>query len=194
MSSLQSASSNASSSGASLSTATTATTKGEKDAKAAKIVAGFKIVDMNMRDCSTGEMVWQSGNWKKTFAEELKVEVPASILQLKAVSREMTFSSIEQIEDFHLVQQVYLSNTMLEEWRFKFGFVIPNSTNTWQCVIEAAGGEQMLPASLLSGNTTIVTHFFDGDQLVSKTTLRVYYVEKEKEKEKEKASDSNSKV
>jgi len=27
----------------------------------------------------------------------------------------------------------------MEEWRFHFGFVIPNSTNTWQQTIEAPG-------------------------------------------------------
>ena len=35
------------------------------------------------------------------------------------------------------------------EWNFQFGFVIPNSTNTWQQTIHAAEESKMLPASLL---------------------------------------------
>ena len=36
------------------------------------------------------------------------------------------------------------------EWFFEFGFVIPNSTNTWQSLIEAAPESQMMPASVLT--------------------------------------------
>jgi len=35
------------------------------------------------------------------------------------------------------------------EWFFEFGFVIPDSTNTWQSVIEAAPQGQMMPANAL---------------------------------------------
>jgi retinal rod rhodopsin-sensitive cGMP 3',5'-cyclic phosphodiesterase subunit delta len=35
------------------------------------------------------------------------------------------------------------------EWYFEFGFVIPDSTNTWQSVIEAAPESQMMPANVL---------------------------------------------
>jgi retinal rod rhodopsin-sensitive cGMP 3',5'-cyclic phosphodiesterase subunit delta len=37
------------------------------------------------------------------------------------------------------------------EWYFQFGFVIPNSTNTWQQTIEAADESRMLPATALDG-------------------------------------------
>lgn len=36
------------------------------------------------------------------------------------------------------------------EWSFEFGFVIPNSTNTWQSLIEAAPESQMMTASVLT--------------------------------------------
>ena len=35
------------------------------------------------------------------------------------------------------------------EWYFEFGFVIPDSTNTWQSIIEAAPEGQMMPANVL---------------------------------------------
>jgi len=114
----------------------------------------------------------------RTFEEgsELEIKIPASILGLKAVSREMNFSSVEQIRDFRLVQSVSLRGQPLEEWKFSFGFVIPGSTNTWQCVIESAGAEAMIPASVLSGHVLIATHFYDGTHHVCTTKQRVFYV------------------
>lgn len=44
---------------------------------------------------------------------------------------------------------VELQGRALEEWTFDFGFVIPNSTNTWQSIIEAAPESQMMPAQIL---------------------------------------------
>jgi hypothetical protein len=41
-----------------------------------------------------------------------------------------------------------LQGRCLEEWNFDFGFVIPNSTNTWQSLIEAAPESQMMPAKV----------------------------------------------
>lgn len=46
-----------------------------------------------------------------------------------------------------LSHQLYL---LPSEWFFEFGFVIPNSTNTWQSLIEAAPESQMMPASVLT--------------------------------------------
>ena len=36
-----------------------------------------------------------------------------------------------------------ISGRCLEEWNFEFGFVIPESTNTWQSLIEAAPESQV---------------------------------------------------
>jgi retinal rod rhodopsin-sensitive cGMP 3',5'-cyclic phosphodiesterase subunit delta len=87
----------------------------------------------------------------------------------------MNFSSAEMIADFRLVQSVSLREMPLEEWRFNFGFVIPGSTNSWQCVIESADKGHMIPAEVLSGNVRIETRFYDGDMHVSTTSIRVYY-------------------
>lgn len=50
---------------------------------------------------------------------------------------------------------------------------MPNSTNQWQSTIEAAS--EMLPAEMLSGNITIETNFFDGERLLAKSLVRVFY-------------------
>ena len=39
---------------------------------------------------------------------------------------------------------------LIPEWFFKFGFVPPETTNSWQSVIEAAPESQMMPANVLT--------------------------------------------
>mmetsp|Transcript_20367 Transcript_20367/g.48523 ORF Transcript_20367/g.48523 Transcript_20367/m.48523 type:complete len:132 (-) Transcript_20367:23-418(-) len=130
---------------------------------------------MNMRDASTGKVMWESpADWSsRFFTEELEAHIPAEILKCTEVSREVNFTSASKIDDFSLVQHIFLQGQPIEEWNFKFGFVIPGSTNTWQSVIEAAG--EMLPVEILNGNVTIETSFMDGARLLGKSTVRVFY-------------------
>lgn len=62
------------------------------------------------------------------------------------------------------------------EWFFSFGFVMPNSTNSWQQTIDAAAAEDMLTAEALSGNVVFETSFYDGDEFMCKNSVRIYYV------------------
>ncbi|CAG7834331.1 unnamed protein product [Allacma fusca] len=98
---------------------------------------------------------------------EHEARVPKNVLQCRAVSREINFSSVEPMEKFRIEQKVLFKGRCIEEWFFEFGFVIPNSTNTWQNLIEAAPESEMMQASILNGNIVIETKFFDDDFLVS---------------------------
>ncbi|MBN3324687.1 PDE6D phosphodiesterase, partial [Atractosteus spatula] len=156
---------------------------------------------MNLRDAETGKVLWQgtedlsvpgvehevSDAWQDAHELErhrrpdqpfllFAARVPKKILKCKAVSRELNFSSAEQMEKFRLEQKVYFKGQCLEEWFFEFGFVIPNSTNTWQSLIEAAPESQMMPANVLTGNVIIETKFFDDQLLVSTSRVRLFYV------------------
>lgn len=79
----------------------------------------------------------------------MSAHVPKSVLQCKAVSREINFTSQEAMHKFRLEQRVLFKGKVLEEWNFEFGYVIPGSTNTWQSLIEAAPESQMMPADVL---------------------------------------------
>ncbi|EJW75271.1 hypothetical protein WUBG_13821 [Wuchereria bancrofti] len=104
---------------------------------------------MSLRDAESGKVLWQSYEDLALPGKEHQARVPKSILKCRAVSREINFTSAEKINKFRLEQRVYLKGDIIEEWFFDFGFVIPQSTNTWQSLIEAAPEAQMLPASLL---------------------------------------------
>ncbi|KAH8091973.1 3',5'-cyclic-nucleotide phosphodiesterase [Aureococcus anophagefferens] len=77
------------------------------------------------------------------------------------------------MEHFRLEQRVLLHDQPFEAWNFQFGFVMPGSTNSWQQVIEAA--DEMMPAEVLNGNVVIETSFFDGDMLIAKCRVRIFY-------------------
>lgn len=131
---------------------------------------------MKLRDVDTGTVLWQDN---KDFASpdvEHEARVPIKILDMRAVSRELNFSSIESMSNFRLDQKVLFKGRIMEEWFFEMGWVSPNTTNTWQSTIEAAPESQMMPAKVLSGNTTIETTFYDGDAIISKSVVRLYYV------------------
>jgi len=145
------------------------------DPEAADIVRGFRIVTMTMRDADTGQLVWEEDEWGDDMFEcEMEAHLPASILELKAVSREIVFYSAKCINDFRLTQKLIFGGVAIEEWEFRFGFVIAGSRNSWQQQIEAAA--QMLEPEALSGNLVIETSFYDGATFLCKNLVRIHYV------------------
>lgn len=63
----------------------------------------------------------------------------------------------------------------MEQLSFKFGFVIPNSTNSWDQTIEADVG-QVMPAEVLSGNLVVKSYFMSGEEVLAQTEYRIYYL------------------
>eukprot|EP00041_Stephanoeca_diplocostata_P000394 m.14535 g.14535 ORF g.14535 m.14535 type:complete len:159 (+) comp10467_c0_seq2:146-622(+) len=145
-------------------------------ARQQKILSGFKLNFMNLRDADSGKILWQDSEDLSVPDVEHEARVPKKVLKCRAVSRELNFSSEEEMTDFRLEQYVLFKGKPLEEWHFKFGFVMPGSTNSWQSVLEAAPESQMMPANVLTGNVMIETKFFDGDLLVSTSRVRIFYV------------------
>jgi hypothetical protein len=43
-------------------------------------------------------------------------------------------------------------------------------------MIDASPPDQMLPPEILSGNIFIDTYFYDGEMLVNKSTVNIFYV------------------
>ncbi|XP_013138548.1 PREDICTED: retinal rod rhodopsin-sensitive cGMP 3',5'-cyclic phosphodiesterase subunit delta [Papilio polytes] len=140
------------------------------------ILSGFQINWMNLRDADTGKILWQHNEDMSNPDVEHEARVPKRILKCRVVSREMNFSSIETMDRFRLEQKVLFKGRCLEEWFFDFGYVIANSTNTWQSIIESAPESQMMPANVLNGNVVIETKFFDGDLHITTSRVRLFYV------------------
>ena len=127
----------------------------------------FKLVQMVMKDADDRETTfWEAKDWDLSIKDEQKVELPAKMLACRAVSREIVFFSKNMIENFAIVQRMSMQGQVVEQLEFKFGFVIPNSTNSWDQVIEA-DQENILPAQVLSGNLVVDTLFMSGEKVLA---------------------------
>ena len=86
----------------------------------------------------------------------------------------ITFSTKEEIKKLSLAQRMYLHGQLVETLFFEFGFVIPNSTNTWEQII-VADEENILPKEVLSGNLICETYFYNNEIPVHKSKYKIFY-------------------
>ena len=126
-----------------------------------------------MKDADTQRLMWEWGEWDTNW--DKTEHFPKEILESKWVSLEINFSSKEKIENFRILQKISLMGNVIEEWNFKFGFVMPMSTNNWEQVIDSADKEEMIPAEILSGNMVVETFFYSGDEIINTTKMTVIY-------------------
>ena len=139
-----------------------------------KIKNGFKINLIQMKDGDSGKMMWDCKDWDFSSSNQT-VKISKELLKCKIIKRNVNFSSVEKIEDLELIQNFYLMGELFESSRFKFGFVIPNSTNDWEQIIEAKE-DGVLPAEVLSGKLKVETLFLCEGKIIIKNKILIYYV------------------
>lgn len=61
---------------------------------------------MILRDADTGKVIWQENKDLSSSEEEHRAQIPTKILDLRAVSREINFSTVESLKNFRLDQKV----------------------------------------------------------------------------------------
>lgn len=139
-----------------------------------QIKNGFKINHMKMKNGESGETMWTCEEYN--LENENKSEhLPKEILDCALVTREINFSSEQQIDNLELIQNFYLNEELIESSRFYFGFVIPNSTNNWEQLIEAKPKEEMIPYHILSGNLVVETIFISSNTVIFKNRCLIFY-------------------
>ncbi|KHJ41994.1 GMP-PDE, delta subunit [Trichuris suis] len=82
--------------------------------RAADVMKGFKLNWMNLRDGETGKLLWQSSEDLSTPGLEHQAHLPATVLKCRVISREINFSSAEQMERFWLEQKVFVKEQVIE--------------------------------------------------------------------------------
>ena len=135
---------------------------------------GFKVNHMQMRDGNDGKVMWEVKSWDLTKPNH-KEKITKELLKCKIITRNINFSSVEAIEDLELVQNFYLMGELFESSKFKFGFVIPGSTNDWEQIIMAKE-DGVLPAEVLSGKLQVETYFLIKGKVLYKNKILIYYV------------------
>ena len=139
------------------------------------IKSGFKINHMRMKNGENGESLWECNEYNLEN-EDKSENLPKEILDCSVITREINFSSLCSIDNLELIQNFYLNDELIESSRFYFGFVIPNSTNNWEQVIEAKPKEEMIPYHVLSGNLTVETIFISSNTVIFKNRVLIFYV------------------
>lgn len=70
---------------------------------------------MILRDADTGKVIWQENKDLSSSEEEHRAQIPTKILDLRAVSREINFSTVESLKNFRLDQKVRPPHTLLND-------------------------------------------------------------------------------
>ena len=146
----------------------------EEDETFQKIKKGFRVNHMQMKNGENGEVMWEVNSWdlnKESHTENITKE----LLKCKRIIRNVNFSSDEKIDELELVQNFFLMGELFETSRFKFGFVIPGSTNDWEQIM-IAKEDGVLPAEVLSGKLQVETLFLIQGKILYKNRILIYYV------------------
>ena len=139
-----------------------------------KIKKGFRVNHMQMKNGENGEVMWEVKSWDLT-KENHTENITKELLKCKRIIRNVNFSSDEKIDDLELVQNFYLMGELFESSRFKFGFVIPGSTNDWEQIM-IAKEDGVLPVEVLSGKLQVETLFLIQGKILYKNRILIYYV------------------
>ena len=146
----------------------------EDDETFEKIKKGFRVNHMQMKNGENGEVMWEVKSWDLT-KEQHTENITKELLKCKRIIRNVNFSSDEKIDELELVQNFYLMGELFESSRFKFGFVIPGSTNDWEQIM-IAKEDGVLPAEVLSGKLQVETLFLIQGRVLYKNKILIYYV------------------
>ena len=67
----------------------------------------------------------------------IKYHLGPDFLRLKTVGLTLTFSNgVQPINTMQMVERHYFRGKVIRSYDFKFGFVIPNSTNSWEFIYD----------------------------------------------------------
>lgn len=105
--------------------------------------------------------------------QEVEMTLPVKLFSLSYFAREFTFRSAKPISCLHLEQLIYFEDNVVESLKFKLGYVMPKSENTWQNVIEV--NKQAKDPKKLSGRVVIETKFWDQHKVIFISRVRVHY-------------------
>lgn len=131
---------------------------------------------IKLTNADDGKTIWHEAKDFSNSSELHEARVPTSILDVRAILREINFSTVEELKNFRIVQMAKFKGKLLEQWAFTMGPVKPYTTNSWISTIEAAPESQLMPAKVLNGNVTIETEFYDEEEKFATSVIKLFYV------------------
>ena len=141
------------------------------------VAHGFQIESITFFDGISGDEIC-SVSAMGDLTGEIHVRLPMQLALQTCVTREIAFTSVEEICDLWLVERLLYEEELVVERRFAVGYVIPGSTNTWSQLVVEDGSSTTLPNVYEQANSIVVeVRFFDGEVYLATKRLHVVYVE-----------------
>ena len=97
------------------------------------MVSNITLVDVPEDDVENDNLNEEDDPTKRL----IKYHLGPDFLELKTVGLTMFFSiGAQPIQQMEMIEKHYFKNKCIREFSFKFGFIIPNSTNSWELVYD----------------------------------------------------------
>lgn len=134
-----------------------------------------------MKDYDTKQVIFEIGgddalpdlDFGEHFDEDalrrIRYDFSVDVLRKPTLSTTLVFSNgQEPLENFRMVERHYFKGKLIKSYEFKFGFVIPNSTNTWESVYTMPTLPEELIADILASPYEVKSDsfYFAGDTLI----------------------------
>ncbi|XP_060856160.1 retinal rod rhodopsin-sensitive cGMP 3',5'-cyclic phosphodiesterase subunit delta-like [Metopolophium dirhodum] len=137
--------------------------------------SGFHINWINMIDNDTGVVLWYTNQNYALPGIEHEAIMPRKVLDCRAMTRTISFSSEHRINHLKLKHKEFLQGCCIEEWDSEFGTVLAETAETWETIFMPREGSTSSSANVLSGNLLIETNFYDGDKLITTSNILIFY-------------------
>ncbi|XP_070493291.1 probable cGMP 3',5'-cyclic phosphodiesterase subunit delta [Chironomus tepperi] len=140
-----------------------------------KILRGFQINWIKLQNADNGSIIWQEAKDFSDPSQIHEITLPTNTLEIKAVQRIMSFSTVEELKNFRVVHTAKFKGKLLEQLSYTMGAFKPATTNTVINIIESAPESQMMPAKVLNGKVCIETDFYDENEKFATSTIKLFY-------------------
>jgi len=109
---------------------------------------------------------------------QIKYNFSEDVLRLPTIQTSLVFSvGPQELEEFRMIERHYFRDQLIKSYDFTFGFVIPNSTNTWDAVYSLPPMDDSLLDDIIANpyESTSDSFYFVGDDLVMHNKAQYKY-------------------
>jgi len=157
---------------------------------------GIEFVEFHIRDYESGQVLFEVAKDPNQPPVDMALIPPemedqvrcisydfgADFLNLQAIGTTLTFcNGPAPIENFRMIERHYFRNYLVKSFDFEFGFVIPNSTNTWEAIYDMPELPEDIHQAMIENpwETESDSFYFAGEQLVMHNKAKYAYTRDE---------------
>jgi len=143
-------------------------------------IYGIDFTSFKIRDLDSGKTIFHIANDPNASIKNIepnlddsvrfiKYDLGAEFLKLKRIGASLTFTvGNQEIPDFRMIERHYFKDKLIKSFDFKFGFCIPDSTNSWEIMYEIPKISSQLEKEMIRSPyaTKSDSFYFVNDQLI----------------------------